>query len=130
MTHIKGKAVKDMLGFHGRVWRSEIPTSGVVSLTVRRVCHIPSVEELSEKSLVFICIYYNSPHSYFNFSNVYYILYQIFTERCFFDEGHGSKSFKLAAVFCTSKDLEECATFLGVSVEGGAGYGSKKVSFT
>ena len=38
-------------------------------------------------------------------------------------------TFKLAAVFCTSKDLEECATFLGVSMEGGAGYGSKKVSF-
>ena len=37
---------------------------------------------------------------------------------------------KLAAVSCTSKDLEECDTFLGVGVERGAGYGSKKVSFT
>ena len=36
---------------------------------------------------------------------------------------------ELAAVSCTSKDLEECATFLGVSVKGGAGHGSKKVSF-
>ena len=37
---------------------------------------------------------------------------------------------ELAAVSCTSKDLEECDTFLGVSMEGGVGYGSKKVYFT
>ena len=77
MTHIKGKAVEDMLGFYGRVWRSQMPISGEVSLTVRRVCHIPSVEELSEKILWLSsnCININMPHSQIDSFDMYFYLY-------------------------------------------------------
>ena len=58
VTHINGRAVKDMLRFKGKVCQSQISTWGELQLTVQRVHHIPPVEELSEIIIVYLTFLY------------------------------------------------------------------------